>query len=121
MTSDLLADVVRRRKRRRWIVRWSLPGFFALGGFALMAAFQSADTNVSDAWMILTFPIALIGVASWAFGPFCTLIALWLLFRDPWRRQRPRAERIALTLLVLGSPVAWMGSNVINDAYHLLR
>jgi hypothetical protein len=99
-------------------VAWSLPGFFALGLFALMAALQSAQLNPSD---LVAFLIGLIGISSWGFAPFCTLIALWLLFRDRWRRERPRAERILLRLVVYGSPVAWIGSNLINDAYHLLR
>jgi len=83
-------------------VAWSLPGFCALGVFALMAALQSAHLDPSDAWMLVTIPIGLIGVASWGFGPFCTLVALWLLFRDPWRRERalgansPEAARLGI-------------------------
>ena len=119
--TDSPAEARRRRRRHWWIVAWSLPGFCALGVFALMAALQSAHLDPSDAWMLVTIPIGLIGVASWGFGPFCTLVALWLLFRDPWRRERPRWERIRLRLLVWGSPVAWFGSNLIADAYHLLR
>jgi hypothetical protein len=83
-----------------------------------MAALQSAQVNVPD---LVAFPIGLMGIASWGFAPFCTLIALALLFRDPWRRDRPRSERLWLRLLVWGSPAAWFGSNLINDAYHLLR
>ena len=100
---------------------WALPGFLALGGFALMAALQEARVATSDAWLPLVIPIGVIGVASWGFGPFCWLVSLWLLFRDPWRRERPSGERLGLILLVWGSPIAWLGSNLINDAYHLLR
>jgi len=86
-----------------------------------MAGLQSAHVTLSDPWDLLIMPIGLAGALSWGFGPFCILIALWLLLRDPWRRERPRAERIGLRLFVLGSPVAWFVSNLIIDAYHLLR
>jgi hypothetical protein len=95
-----------------------LPGFFALALFALMAVLQSARIGALD---LVTFPVGLIGIASWGGAPICTLVALWLLFRDPWRRQRSRGERIGLRLIALGSPLAWFGSNLISDAYHLLR
>lgn len=100
---------------------WSLPGYLALGGFALMAVLQSGTLTTSDAWSLVMFPIVLTGISSWGFAPFCTVIALWLLFRDPWRLDRPRPERVRLRMLVWGSPVAWIGSNLITDAYHLLR
>jgi hypothetical protein len=118
---DPATDAKRRRRRRRWIVAWSLPGFLACGVFALMGALESSGASQSDALFPLMFPIVLAGVASWGVGPFCTLVALWLLFRDPWRRDRARRERISLRLLVWGSPIAWVGSNLIADAYHLLR
>lgn len=54
-------------------------------------------------------------------GAFFALIALVILLRDPWQRERPRHERVGLLLLVLGSPVVWFASLAINDAYHLLR
>jgi hypothetical protein len=118
---DPATDAKRRRRRRRWIVVWSLPGFLALGVFALMGALESAGVSQSDALFPVMFPIVLVGVASWGLGPFCTVVALWLLFRDPWRRERPKRERVQLRLLVWGSPVAWFASNLIADAYHLLR
>jgi hypothetical protein len=60
-------------------------------------------------------------VASWGFAPFLFLIALWLLLRDPWRRERSRGERIGLRLFVFLLPVAWFVSTGISDTFHLLR
>jgi len=103
------------------MVALALPGYLALGVFALMAGLQSAHLDPPDSWILLTMPIGLVGVLSWALAPFFVLIGLAMLFLDRWRGQRPRRERILLRLWVLGSPVAWIFSNVINDAAHLLR
>jgi hypothetical protein len=92
---DALDPAAEAKRRRQWMVAWSLPGFVALGVFTLLAAVASAGVSRADAWEPLALAVALIGVASWALGPFCTLVALWLLCRDPWRRQRPRGERNA--------------------------
>jgi hypothetical protein len=39
------ATEAKRRRRRRWIAWWSLPGFLALAIFALLAELQSASPN----------------------------------------------------------------------------
>ena len=75
----------------------------------------------SEWWLLVTVPVGVVGVFSWGFAPFLAVIGIVLFFRDPWRRQRSRHERVWLRLLVFGSPVAWFLSNLINDAYHLLR
>jgi hypothetical protein len=99
----------------------SLPGYVALGAFALMAWGQSSYLNLPDALALVMVPFLILSVPAWAVAPFVTVVDLVLLLRDPWRRERPRRERIWLTLVVLGSPVAWFLSNLILDTYHLLR
>jgi ABC-type polysaccharide/polyol phosphate export permease len=111
-------DAARARRRRKWIVAFSLPGFVALVGFALMAWLQVGS---SEWWLLVTVPVGVVAVFCWVFAPFLAVIGLVLLLRDPWRRQRSRRERAWLRLLVFGSPVAWFLSNLIKDAYHLLR
>jgi hypothetical protein len=114
-------DAARRRRRRRWIVLCSLPGYLALVAFALMAWGQSWQLDPPEPLLVVILPFLVLGVLSWGLAPFVTVLDLVLLLRDPWRRERPRRERIGLRLLVLGSPVAWFLSNGILDAYHLLR
>src|SRR6476469_9521153 len=111
----------RSSRRRRWILVCSLPGYLALVAFALMAWAQSSHLDVPDALALVMVPFAVLSVVAWALAPFVTVVDLVLLLRDPWRRERPRRERVRLTLLVLGSPVAWFLSNGILDTYHLLR
>jgi hypothetical protein len=111
-------DAARARRRRKWIAALSLPGFVALVGFALMASVQVGS---SEWWLLITIPVGIVAVFCWGFAPFLALIGIVLLLWDPWRRQRSRRERAWLKLLVFGSPVAWFLSNLINDAYHLLR
>jgi ABC-type polysaccharide/polyol phosphate export permease len=111
-------DAPGARRRRKWIAAFSLPGFVALVAFALMAWLHVGS---SEWWLLVTVPVGVAGVFSWGFAPFLAVIGIVLFFRDPWRRQRSRHERVWLRLLVFGSPVAWFLSNLINDAYHLLR
>ena len=70
-----------------------------------------------------TAVVLVLALAPAGLSPFLVqfLINLFMLLRDPWRRGRSRRERIGLTVLVLGSPVAWFIANLISDAYHLLR
>src|SRR5258706_15130878 len=102
-------DAARARRRRKWIVAFSLPGFVALVTFALMAWLQAGS---SELWLVVTLPVAVVGVFCWALAPFLAVIGIVLLLRDPWRRQRSRRERAWLRLLVFGSPVAWFVSNL---------
>jgi hypothetical protein len=109
------------RRRRRWIVMCSLPGYVALATFALIAWMQSSRLDLPEPFDVVMMPFALISMLSWGLAPFFTLFALVILLWDLWRRERPCSERAWLTLVVLGSPVAWFLSNLINDKYHLLR
>jgi hypothetical protein len=111
-------DAPRARRRRKWILAFSLPGFGALVGFALMAWLPVGS---SDWWLLVTMPVGVVAVFCWGFAPFLAVIGVVMFLRDPWRRQRSRPERAWLRLFVFGSPVAWFLSNLINDAYHLLR
>ena len=111
-------DVTRARRRRKWILAFSLPGFVALVMFALMA---SLPVGSSEWWLLVAMPVGVVGVFCWGVAPFLAVIGIVLLLWDPWRRQRSRRERAWLRLLVFGSPVAWLLSNLINDAYHVLR
>lgn len=114
-------DAAKRRRRRYWIVACSLPGYVALVALGLMAWGESSHVDPSEPLMFVIEPLLLVGVASWGLAPFFVLFALVILLRDPWRGERPRSERVGLTLLVFGSPVAWFLSNLIQDAYHMLR
>ena len=114
-------DAVKARRRRKWIVAFSLPGYVALITFAMMAALQASHLDPPEWTTLIFFPFAVVGVFFWGTGPGFFLINLFMLLRDPWRRGRSRRERIGLTVLVLGSPVAWFIANLISDAYHLLR
>jgi hypothetical protein len=109
------------RRRRNWIIALSLPCYLAMVMFGLMASLQTIVSTASDAWMLPGMFIGLVGVASWAFGPILWLIALVVFAIDLWRHRRSRLERLFLTFFLVGSPVAWFVSNLINDAYHLLR
>ena len=111
----------RSSRRRRWIVVCALPGYIALVAFALMAWGQASHVDTPDALVLVMVPFAVLSVLCWGLAPFVTIVDLVLLLRDPWRRERSRRERVRLTLLVLGSPVAWFLSNGILDAFHLLR
>jgi hypothetical protein len=115
------ADARKARRRQTWIALFALPGHLALLAFALIALLQEMRIEPSDAWEIVIVPVMLIGVACWGFGPFLIVIGVVLWLRDPWRASRPRAERIRLKVLVWGSPVAWLLTNLISDRYHLLR
>jgi hypothetical protein len=87
--------------------------------FAFMAWTQGADF---PEWTVLfILPIGVTSLLSFVLAPLCFLIDLWLLLRDPWRRQRSRGQRIGLRLLLLGSFVAWIQSIRLDDAYHLWR
>jgi hypothetical protein len=99
----------------------SLPGYVAFIGFALIAWLQSSNVGSSDAWLLVTVPVGVTTVFCWGFGPFIMLIDIIVFFRDPWRRERSRDERTRLKLWVFLSPIAWLGSNLIVDKYHLLR
>jgi hypothetical protein len=114
-------DGPKHRRRRKWIIALSVPGYVAFVTFALMASTQRILSDLSDAWLIPSMFIGLISVASWGFAPILTVIALVVFLIDVWRHRRPRRERVFLTLLLIGSPVAWFLSNLINDAFHLLR
>jgi len=118
---DSKEAATRSSRRRRWIVACALPGYVALVAFALMAWAQSSHVDTPDALVLVMVPFAVLSVLAWALAPFVTVVDLVLLLRDPWRRERSRRERVRLTLLVLGSPVAWFLSNGILDAFHLLR
>jgi hypothetical protein len=96
-------DAAKARRRRKWIVAFSLPGFVALVTFALMAW---VHVGSSEEWLLLTLPLGVVGVFCWVFAPFLAVIGIVLFLRDPWRRQRARHERAWLRLLVFGSPVA---------------
>ena len=114
-------DGPKDRRRRNWIVALSVPGYVALVMFALMALLQPSLSHLSDAWTLATMPIGLISVLSWGFAPILAAIALVVFVIDAWQHRRPRRERAFLALLLVGSPVAWFLSNLINDAFHLLR
>ena len=111
-------DPRKAKRRRNWIAAFSLPGFVALVAFGLMAWLPVGS---SDWWLLVTVPVGVAGVFCWGVAPFLALIGIVSCLRDPWRRQRPRRERVWLRALAFGSPVAWFLSNLINDAYHLLR
>ena len=114
-------DAAKRTRRRNWIVALSLPGYLALLTFALAAWLEASHLDPPEWLTLVVVAFGLLTVLSWALTPFFVLFDLVLLLRDPWRRERSRLERVGLTLLVLGSPVAWFLGNAINDAYHLLR
>ncbi len=86
-----------------------------------MAMGQSSHLELPEPLMFVIVPFLMVGVLCWGLAPFFALFALVILLRDPWRRERPRPERVGLTVLVFGSPVAWFLSNGIQDSYHLLR
>jgi hypothetical protein len=108
---------------RKWIIALSCPGYLALAGFGTIAwldtMFKAPERSL--AWDLVLMPVGLIGVASWGFGPIFVLIALVVFVVDLWRHRRPRRERSFLALLIFGALVAWIGSNVVNDKFHLLR
>jgi hypothetical protein len=114
-------DARKARRRRSWIVAFALPGFVALIAFALMAWLQSSHLDPPEALLLVTLPIGVISMLCWGLGPFFFIADVIMFFRDPWRRQRPRHERVWLKVVVFGSPIAWFLSNLISDAYHLLR
>lgn len=118
MADAALIDASRARRRRKWILAFSLPSFVALVTFALMA---SLPVGSSEWWLLVAMPVGVVGVFCWGSAPFLAVIGIVLLLWDPWRRQRSRRERALLRVSVFGSPVAWFLSNLINDAYHLLR
>jgi hypothetical protein len=112
-------DAAKARRRRKWIVALSLPAYITTVVFALLAWAQGVDF---PEWTLLAImPIVVTSLLCFVLAPFCFLIDLWVLFRDPYRRQRSRRERIGLRLLVLFSPAAWFVSARISDAYHLWR
>ena len=121
MVSSEPADAAKRRRRRNWIVACSLPGYVAFFAFALVAWMQTLHLEPPDSLILVTVAFGTITMLSWALAPFFVVIALVMLLRDRWRRERPRRQRMYLTLLVMGSPVAWILSNAIVDRYHLLR
>jgi len=93
----------------------------ALVAFATGAWLQSSQFDPADSWMFVIMPVGVVSVLSWALAPFFFVIALAIFLVDLWRRERSRHEKAYLGLFVFGSPVAWFVSNLINDAYHLLR
>lgn len=116
-----LTNAAKARRRRNWIVALSLPGYLALTTFGLMAVIQSADFDPAEWLTLIALPVVVVGVLSWALGPFFSLISLVMFLWDLSRRDRRRRERVLHIFVVLGSVVAWILSNLINDAYHLLR
>jgi hypothetical protein len=74
----------------------------------------------SEWWLLVTAPVGMIGVLCWAVAPFLAVLSIVFFLRDPARLHAPH-ERAWLGLLAFGSPVAWFLSNLISDAFDLLR
>jgi uncharacterized BrkB/YihY/UPF0761 family membrane protein len=116
-----LIDAAKRGRRRAWIVVCALPGYLTLAAFGFIALMQASRFDPPDWAMLAIVPFGVIAMLSWALAPFFALCGIILLWRDRWRRERSRRERVGLTLLALGAPLAWVLGNVIIESYHLLR
>ncbi len=62
-------DAVKRRRRRRWIVACSLPGYVAFVAFGLMAWMQSSRVDLPEPWLLVIVPFGVISLLSWALAP----------------------------------------------------
>jgi hypothetical protein len=114
-------EAAKRRRRRSWIVVCALPGYITLVAFGLIASMQASHFDPPDWTMLAIVPFGVIAMLSWGLAPFVALAGIILLWRDRWRRERSPRERVGLTLLALGSPVAWCVGNAIIESSHLLR
>jgi hypothetical protein len=104
-------------RRRSWILAWSVPPYLALAFYGTIAVFHGAHgpalPEAVEALVARAFMVGAL-VAGWscACGPVCCVVALVLLSKDRWRKDRSSLERFMLTVLVLGSWLAWVASFV---------
>ena len=118
LTKPTPDETRRQRRRRRWILALAVPGYISFFVIALMAW---APSDLPEWTLVVVLPVGVAGVLSHIFAPVLFLIDLWVLFRDPWRKQRTRRERWGLRLFAIGSLPAWVISLGIADAYHVWR
>ena len=101
-------------KRRQQIVSLSLPGYVPLVAYGTIFLLRKLPWHpklvgtLGATFAALYICTVFVSGLSCALAPISCFAALILLWKDPWRDQRPPEERSRLLALVLGSGLAWL-------------
>jgi hypothetical protein len=95
-------------------VALALPCYLGALFMALVVAehrWHFGPTGASPAWLALpAVGVLYVGMFSWAVGPLAGGLAVALLCWELWRGTGARHGGSAVSLFVLGAPVAWLAS-----------